>query len=247
MIVQGLGGIISVTGHQGAAPARIGVSIGDLAAGLYTTIGINAALYHRAQTGEATKVDVSMLDCQLSLMENPAMRFLATQEVPGPIGGKHPTIAPFAIFSAGDAPIVIAAGNDTLFRKLVVALGLAALAEDPRFATNALRCTHFDELKHEIETVLVTSAAAHWLEILEQAGIPSGPINTIAEALKHPQVAARHMVVETQDPVLGSMQMIGNPVKVEPFASSEPGARRAAPALGADRAALLAELVKDKQ
>ncbi len=246
MIVQGLGGIISVTGHKDAAPARIGVSIGDLAAGLYAAIGINAALYHREKTGEATKVDISMLDCQLALMENPAMRFLATHEVPGPLGGRHASISPFAIFAAADAPIIIAAGNDSLFRKLGEALGLPALADDPRFATNALRCTNFDALQQKIETALRAFPAAHWLAVLEQAGVPAGPINTIAEALQHPQVEPRHMVVETQDSVLGSIQMIGNPVKIEPFASHELSLRRPAPELDADRAAVLAELTKSK-
>jgi len=104
MIVQGLGGIMSVTGHPGQKPARIGVSIGDLGAGIYTALGIAAALFHRARTGEATKVDVSMLDCQLSLMENPAMRYLASGTVPGPMGGRHATITPFAIFETADQP-----------------------------------------------------------------------------------------------------------------------------------------------
>ena len=244
MIVQGLGGIISVTGHQDAPPARIGVSIGDLAAGLYATIGINAALYHRERTGEATKVDISMLDCQLSLMENPAMRYLATQEVPGPLGGQHATISPFAIFATADAPIVIAAGNDTLFRKLCDALGLAAFANDPRFATNALRCTHFDILKAAIDAALHAAPSAHWLSLLEQAGVPAGPINSIAEALQNPQVEARHMIVESQDPSLGAVQMIGNPVKIEPFAREESALRQAAPHLDADRAAVLAQLAK---
>ncbi len=246
MIVQGLGGIISVTGHADTPPARIGVSIGDLAAGLYTTIGINAALYHRERTGEATKVDISMFDCQLSLMENPAMRYLATEEVPGRLGGRHASISPFAIFAAADMPIIIAAGNDTLFRKLCAALDLAPLADDERFATNAQRCAHFDLLKQAIDKVLNMQPAAHWLAVLEAAGVPAGPINTIAEALDHPQVEARQMIVASDDPVLGPTQMIGNPVKIEPFASQEPPQRRPAPALDGDRQALLAELARDR-
>ncbi len=246
IIVQGLGGIISVTGHKDTEPARIGISIGDLSAGLYTAIGINAALFHREKTGEATKIDISMFDCQLSLMENPAMRYLATQQVPQKMGGQHATISPFAIFSTGDDPMVIAAGNDSLFRKLASALGLDALAADPRFATNALRVANFDVLKSELEKALTTAPAAHWIAILETAGVPAGPINTIAAALQHPQVEARHMVVKTEDPVAGEVEMIGNPVKIEPFASTEQSVRRAAPDLGADRAALLAELEKRK-
>lgn len=242
IIVQGMGGIISVTGHKDAEPARIGISIGDLSAGLYTAIGINAALFHREKTGEATKIDISMFDCQLSLMENPAMRFLATQEMPQKLGGRHATISPFAIFQTADVPMIIAAGNDTLFRKLAAPLKLPHLANDPRFTTNALRCANFDELKGEIEKALIASPAAYWIGLLEKAGVPAGPINTIADALEHPQVKARHMVVKTEDPVTGTVEMIGNPIKIEPYASTESSVRAPAPELGADRDALLAEL-----
>jgi CoA:oxalate CoA-transferase len=236
MIVQGLGGIMSVTGHPGQMPARIGVSIGDLGAGIYTALGIAAALFHRERTGVATKIDVSMLDCQLSLMENPAMRYLATGVLPGPMGGRHATITPFAIFQTADKPVVIAAGNDGLFRKLCVALGEPGWAADPRFATNDDRRSRADELAALLEAILTRRPAAHWLALLEEAGVPAGPINTVAEALAHPQVAPRHMVVEA-----GGVRMIGNPVKIEPFAANDDGKRSPAPALDADRARLLAE------
>ena len=236
MIVQGLGGIMSVTGHAGAAPARIGVSIGDLGAGIYTALGIAAALYHRARTNEATKVDVSMLDCQLSLMENPAMRYLATGIVPGPMGGRHATITPFAIFQTKDRPIIIAAGNDALFGKLCVALGHAEWAADARFASNETRRGLADELAGLIEGVLAEHTMAHWLEVLEAAGVPAGPINTVADALAHRQVAARHMVVEA-----GGLRMVGNPVKIWPHAANDDGKRAPAPRLDADRARLLEE------
>ncbi len=236
MVVQGLGGILSVTGHPGARPARIGVSVGDLGAGIYTALGIAAALYHRERTGEASKVDVSMLDCQLSLMENPAMRYMATGVVPGPMGGRHATITPFAIFETMDAPIVIAAGNDGLFRKLCAALDRQDWADDPRLATNDLRRGVADELAGRIEAVLRRQPAAHWLAVLEAAGVPAGPINTVAEALAHPQVAPRRMVVEA-----GGVRMVGNPVKVFPFAENDNGVRAPAPLLDGDRAALLAE------
>jgi CoA:oxalate CoA-transferase len=236
MIVQGLGGIMSVTGHPGAAPARIGVSIGDLGAGIYTALGIAAALYHRERTGEATKVDVSMLDCQLSLMENPAMRYLATGDVPGPMGGRHATITPFAIFEAQDRPIIIAAGNDGLFRKLCAALGHAEWAEDKRFATNEARRGLAGELAGMIEGVLRTQPGAHWLVVMEAAGVPAGPINTVADALSHPQVGPRRMVVEA-----GGLRMVGNPVKVWPMAANDDGVRSAAPRLDGDRARLLGE------
>jgi CoA:oxalate CoA-transferase len=236
MVVQGLGGILSVTGHPGQKPARIGVSVGDLGAGIYTALGIASALYHRERTGEGVKVDVSMLDCQLSLMENPAMRYMASGVVPGPMGGRHATITPFAIFETADKPIVIAAGNDALFAKMCTALGQPAWAADARLATNDLRRAMADELAGMIEAVLATHPAAHWLARLEQAGVPAGPINTVAEALAHPQVEARRMVVEA-----GGVRMVGNPVKIHPYAANDPGVRTPAPRLDGDRAALLAE------
>ena len=241
MIVQGLGGIMSVTGHPGQKPARIGVSVGDLGAGIYTALGIASALYHRERTGEALKVDVSMLDCQLSLMENPAMRYLATGTVPGPMGGRHATITPFAIFETADKPIVIAAGNDNLFRKLCVALNKPEWIADPRLANNDMRRGAAAELAAMIEEILAAQSAAHWLTIFEAAGIPAGPINTIAEALQHPQVAARSMIVEA-----GGVRMVGNPVKIHPFAANDDGTREPAPRLDGDRERLLAE-VKSKE
>jgi CoA:oxalate CoA-transferase len=236
MIVQGLGGIMSVTGHPGAEPARIGVSIGDLGAGIYTALGIAAALYHRERTAEATKVDVSMLDCQLSLMENPAMRYLATGVVPGPMGGRHATITPFAIFQAQDRPMIIAAGNDGLFRKLCAALGHTEWADDPRFATNEARRGLAEELAGLIENVLAGHKVVHWLSVLEEAGVPAGPINTVADALAHKQVAPRHMVVSA-----GGVRMVGNPVKIWPYAANDDGTRTAAPLLDEDRSRLIDE------
>ena len=236
MVVQGLGGILSVTGHPGQKPARIGVSVGDLGAGIYTALGIAAALYHRERTGVGTKVDVSMLDCQLSLMENPAMRYMATGAVPGPMGGRHATITPFAIFETADKPIVIAAGNDSLFRKMCTALGQPGWATDPRLVSNDSRRAMADELAAMIETVLVQHQAAHWLAALDAAGVPAGPINTVADALSHPQVAPRQMIVQA-----GPVRMVGNPVKIHPFAENDNGLRAPAPQLDGDRSALLAE------
>lgn len=240
MVVQGLGGIMSINGHPGQPPARVGVSIGDLGAGLYTTIAVNAALYHRAMTGEATKVDIAMLDCQMALLENAVVRYDATGKVPGPMGARHPSITPFEPFNTADGLLIIAAGNDGLFVKLVKALGLPALAEDPRFATNDLRSQHADALAAALETVLKTQPRAHWIELFETAGIPCGPINTVDQALAHPQVAARNMLVTVDDPVTGPLHVSGNPLKIDGF--DDPTTRPAAPELDADRARLLAEL-----
>jgi CoA:oxalate CoA-transferase len=245
MVVQGLGGIMSVTGHEGAPVARIGVSIGDLGAGLYATIGVQSALFHRERTGEATFVDIGMLDCQLSLMENPAARYLNTGKVPGPMGGRHASITPFGIFPTRDKQIIIAAGNDSLFRKLCAVLEAPAMAEDKRYLTNGSRTEHVLALEGEIADILRADSAANWLAKLDAAGIPAGPINDVKGALEHPQTAARQMVVETSTPGGKKLKVIGNPIKISGF--DDPPTRPAAPALNQHRDALLAELAKDSK
>lgn len=240
MVVQGLGGIMSVTGYPGMKPARVGMSIGDIGAGLYTAIAVNAALYHRLNTGEATKVDIGMLDCQVALLENAVMRFFATGDVPGPMGARHPTITPFAAFQTADGSLIIAAGNDGLFMKLAAALDLPGLATDPRYLTNDLRMRNEAELTKDMETVLLTQDRAHWIEKLEAAGIPCGPINSISDAVAHPQVRARNMLVSIDDPVAGKVTVAGNPLKISGF--EDPATRRPAPALDADRVGILKEL-----
>jgi CoA:oxalate CoA-transferase len=240
MVVQGLGGIMSITGHPGQPPVRIGMSIGDIGAGLYTALAVNAALVHREKTGEATKVDIAMFDCQLALLENAIMRYTVTGEVPGPLGARHPSITPFEAFATADGAMIIAAGNDALFEKLCDALGRADLAAQLEYKTNDLRCRNEPALKREIEAELKTAPTAAWIERLEAAGIPCGPINTVAGALAHPQVAARNMLITVEDPVAGTLKLAGNPLKLSAFA--DPPTRPPAPALDADRAKLLKEL-----
>ena len=240
MVVQGLGGIMSITGYPGEPPARVGMSIGDIGAGLYTAVAVNAALVHRERSGEATKVDIGMLDCQVALMENAVMRYTVTGEVPGPLGARHPTITPFEAFATADGNIIVAAGNDGLFGKLCATLARPDIAAHPDYASNDLRNRHQPALKREIERTLKEKPAAHWLALFEQAGIPSGPINNIAQTLAHPQVAARNMLVSVEDPVAGTLKLSGNPLKFTAF--PDPPTRPPAPALDGDRAVLLKEL-----
>src|SRR5205814_2617954 len=143
---QGLGGIMSITGVPEGPLVRVGTSIGDLAGGLYTAVALNAALLHRQRTGEASKVDVALFDCQLALLENAIMRYTTTGEIPGPMGARHPSITPFEAFHTADGHLIIAAGNDGLFTKLGHALGRADLAENPLFKTNDLRNRHQEAL-----------------------------------------------------------------------------------------------------
>ena len=240
MVVQAMGGIMSVTGHPGQPPVRVGTSVGDITAGLFTAIGINSALFHRAVVGEAIKIDVAMLDCQVAILENAISRYAATGEIAGPIGARHPSITPFAGFEAKDGWLVIAAGNEQLFVKLAAALGRPDLPTDPRYATNTLRTQHWEPLFAEINATLKSRTADEWLAILDGAGVPCGPINTIDKVLADPQVRFRNMVVTADDPETGKLVMAGNPIKLSAFA--DPDERPPAPELDADRAAILAQI-----
>jgi len=237
MVMQGMGGIMSITGNEGQPPSRVGMSIGDIGAGLYTAVAVNAALVHRTKTGESTKVDIAMFDCQLALLENAIMRYTVEGEIPGPLGARHPTITPFQAFKTADGAIIIAAGNDSLFVKMCGALGLEGLASSPDYKTNALRQKHHKQLELAIESVLKGRPTAHWIEVVSKAGVPCGPINNIEQAIAHPQVAARNMLVEVPDGSGGTLKLAGNPLKMSAFA--DPTTRRAAPDLDADRAAIL--------
>src|SRR5438876_1282177 len=240
MVVQGLGGIMSITGHPGMPLTRVGTSIGALAGGLYTAVALNAALMHRERTGEATKIDVALFDCQLALLENAVMRYTTTGEIPGPMGARHPSITPLEAFATEDGHIIIAAGNDGLFIKLALALERADLAENPLFKTNAMRNEHQEALRAEIEGVLRAEGTDHWIVVLEAAGVPCGPVNNIAQALAHPQTAARNMLISVDDPVTGPLEVAGNPMKFSAF--TDPSSRAPAPDLDADRARILREL-----
>ncbi|MGH0028634.1 MAG: CaiB/BaiF CoA transferase family protein [Myxococcota bacterium] len=243
IVVQAMGGIMSLTGHPGGPPTRVGTSAGDLTAGLFTAVGIQAALLERARTGEGRHVDVSMLDSQVAILENAIARYAATGEVPGPIGSRHPSITPFEALAARDGHLVVAAGNDELFAKLCAVLGREALAGDPRFASNDLRTRHQPALKQELERALGERDAGEWLERLEAAGVPCGPLQDVRQVIEDPQVAARNMVIEARRDGASPLRMAGNPIKLSGVA--DPSARPAAPDLDADRAAILAELADD--
>jgi CoA:oxalate CoA-transferase len=237
MVVQGMGGIMSITGTPGGPPMRIGMSIGDIGAGLYTCIGVNSALYHRALTGEATKVDIGMFDCQLALLENAILRYFLSGKAPGPLGVRHPNIAPFEAFDASDGYIIIAAGNDSLYVKLCTAIGRPELGKEERYLTNDLRLQNMESLKTELEKVLKTKPVQHWLKVFDEAGIPAGPINNVGQAIDSAQAKARNMVVTAEDPTAGTVKLVGNPIKLSSF--PDPATRRPAPELDGDRERIL--------
>jgi CoA:oxalate CoA-transferase len=240
MIAQAMGGVMSLTGHPDGPPTRVGTSTGDLSAGLFAIVGILTALYDRKATGKGQKVDISMLDSQVALLENAISRYVATGKVPGPLGSRHPSIAPFAAFATRDGHIAIAAGNDDLFARVARVIGRDDMIEDARFATNPARVQHVEALTEEMEVALSSHGSAHWLAALDAAAVPSGPINTVAQVMEDPQVLARNMIVETLDPDLGPIRMQGNPVKLS--AHDDPKTRAPAPALDEHRAAILKEL-----
>lgn len=244
MVVQGMGGIMSMTGQPGSPPTRVGVSIGDLAAGLYLTIGIVAAIHKRAQGGGAVKVDVAMLDCQLAMLEDALPNYLCLGEIAHPQGSRHPEIAPFQVFSTHDSNMVIAAGNDHLFELLANALDRPDLLENPNYKTNALRRAHIDLLQADMERTLRKHATKEWLDILNKAGVPCGPVNSIAEVVKDPQVAARNMIVSIPDPVIGNLQVVGNPIKISGV--PEQTSHTPPPEVDGDRAAILEWLKQSK-
>jgi CoA:oxalate CoA-transferase len=243
IVVQAMGGIMSLTGHPGGQPTRVGTSIGDIAAGLFTVIGIQAALLERARSGEGMRVDVAMLDSQIAILENAIVRYAATGEVPGPLGSRHPSITPFEALATKDGHAVIAAGNDELFERLCGTIGCPELARDPRFASNRSRTQNVEALRQCLEAALATRTTAEWLERLEAAGVPCGPLNDVAALLRDPQIAARNMLVTVLDSAAGEVKLAGNPIKLSAF--SDPSARGAVPDLDADRERILAELVAD--
>jgi CoA:oxalate CoA-transferase len=239
LVAQAMGGLMSFTGHPGNPPTRVGTSIGDIAAGLFTAVGVNAALFHRAQTGEGMMIDVAMLDCQVAITENAIARHFAG-DTPGPIGARHPVVAPFDAFPTRDRHIIIAIGDDAGYRKLCAILGRSDLAENPLFATNTLRVTHQQALKEEMSDALVTRPSSEWLALLREAGLPCGPINGIEDVVNDPQVIARNMIVEVDDAKAGKVKLFGCPIKMSAF--DDPHERATAPDLDADRERILNEL-----
>jgi CoA:oxalate CoA-transferase len=238
LVVQGMGGMMSLTGHPGAAPARAGTSIGDITAGLFSVSGIIAALFQRQSTSLGAKVDISMLDCQVAILENAIARYGAAGDIPAPTGACHPSITPFDAFSTADRPIIVAAGNDALFDALCRSIERKDLAQNPSYASNEKRCENQEALKKELEATLAKKNAGEWLEVLHQAGVPCGPINTIDQVVCDPQVRSRNMIIggaEALDEKTegGKTLMAGNPIKMSGFKDDIAG--RPAPALDENR------------
>lgn len=235
-VVQAMGGIMSITGAKDGEPTRVGPSIGDLSAGLFTTIGVLAALNHKNQTGIGQKVDVAMLDCQVAMLENAIARYVVTKEVPKPAGNRHTSIVPFEPFDTQDTKLVIAVGNDELWKRFCSVSDLNGIVDDPRFATNPQRNANYDILRPMIADRMKEKSAKDWETLFNDAGVPNGPINYIDQVMADEQVLARDMIVEVDHPTAGKLKMPGVAIKM----SETPGAILcAAPILGQHSAEIL--------
>lgn len=245
MIIQGMGGIMSITGEppspdEKRAPVRVGTSISDITAALFTTIGILSALHHRHQTGRGQLVDVAMLDSLVAVLENAVVRYFATGEVPQPLGSRHPAITPFEAFASADGYVIIAIGNDTLWEKFCEHVGRRELISDARFRTNADRTANHSELFPVLSEILRQRTTDAWIDALEKIGVPCGPINAMDKVVNHPQVQAREMITQVVHQITGAVEVPGIPIKL----SETPGSVYApAPSLGEHTIAVLTELL----
>ena len=218
-IIQAMGGLMSLTGlpdgEPGGGPVRVGVAVADLFTGMYTANAILAALYRREQTGEGATIDMALFDTQLAVLANQASNALVSGVDPQRQGAGHPNIVPYQPFQAADQPIIIAVGNDRQFARLAAIVGHPEWVEDPSFATNAARVAARDRLVPMIAELIVTKPASEWLEQLEAAGIPAGPINTISQALADPQAVHRGARLNLGGGALGEVPMVASPIRLD--------------------------------
>jgi crotonobetainyl-CoA:carnitine CoA-transferase CaiB-like acyl-CoA transferase len=214
LIAQGLSGLMSVTGHPGEAPAKVGVPITDLGAGMFALIGVLAALHHRAQSGRGQHIDTSLVEAGLALSVWEATHYFTTGQVPGPIGSAHRLTAPYQAFRCSDGYITIGGANDRNFTRIARVLGHPEWLADERFATNHDRVQNQAALAALVDAVTRTRPRAHWIEQFEQAGVPCGPILDYEDALTTPQAIAREMTVDVDHPTLGKLRSLGTPIKM---------------------------------
>jgi CoA:oxalate CoA-transferase len=242
IIVQGMGGIMSITGEPGGSPVRPGISQGDITAGLYTAIGILAALQERERSGKGQMLDISMLDCQIAILENPFARYFATGEVPQPIGTRHPLATPFQAFPTKDGWIVMALswGVENQWELFCATIGRPDLIGDARFETPGLRTRHHAELEPLLNEALRRKTTDVWLKEFDAIGLPCGPLNDIPHAAEQPQVKAREMLVNVEHPDGFSLRIANTPLRL----GRTPGRIRGpAPALGEHTDAVLTEIL----
>ena len=215
-LIQGMGGIMSITGEPDGEPMKVAVGIADVMTGMYATVGILAALRHRDATGKGQHIDLALLDTQVAWLINAGTSYLTSRSNPTRLGNAHPNIVPYQVFPTADDPIIIAVGNDSQFRKLCEIAGIAEIADDPRFATNVARVEHRTLLIPIITQALSQRSRAHWIDACEKVGVPCGPVNSLAQVFDDPQVRHRGAEVRLAHPLSGSgeVSVIANPLKL---------------------------------
>jgi formyl-CoA transferase/CoA:oxalate CoA-transferase len=238
LIIQGEGGIASLTGAPDGPPFKVGTSQADITAGMVAFQGILLALLAREKSGTGQKVDISLLDCQVSLLTYQAGIYFASGESPSRLGNAHPTIVPYQSFRTADGYINLACGNDAIWRRFCDAAPLGEYFLDDRFRTNAGRVKHREELVAALETVMVEKKSLEWIELLRPAGVPSGRIKTVGEVCEDPQIKAREMVIRLDHPRAGEIRVTGIPAKL----SRTPGSIRTPPPMLGEHTA---EILKD--
>lgn len=238
-IAQAMSGFMSVNGTAGDPPLRSGLPISDLVAGLYAALATTAALRRAQATGEGQAVEVSLTNGLISLLSYIATNYFATGEIPPRAGNDHPIAAPYGLFTTRDGHVALAPADDAFFRRLVTALGMAGLAEDALYRTQAARVKNRARINAIVGGVLAMQPTAHWVEVLNAAGVPCGPVYGVEEVFADPQVLAQQMVLDVDQPGYGLVRMLGFPMK---FAATPCRVRRPAPGLGEHTAEVLAEL-----
>ncbi|MDV7612414.1 CaiB/BaiF CoA-transferase family protein [Acinetobacter baumannii] len=247
-IIQGMGGLMSVTGERddlpGGGPQKVGVAFSDLATGLYSTIAIQAALLNRHVTGLGQYIDMALLDVQIATMANQGMNYLSSGNIPKRYSNAHANIVPYQVFKASDRDFIIACGNDTQFIQLCRSIGLPDLPNDARFARNADRIKHRDEIIGILQTHFLTKTADEWVDAIYAAKVPVGVINNLEQAFQEPQVIAREMLVEMNHPQREKLKVIGSPIKLS---RTPVEYKTAPPLLGEHTQAVLGRVVSSEK
>jgi formyl-CoA transferase/CoA:oxalate CoA-transferase len=243
-VIQAEGGLMSVTGDGDGPAYRLGVAISDIVAGLFTAQGVMAALFERERSGEGQRVDIGMLDTTAALLTYQAGNYFASGQAPARLGNRHPTIAPYETFPTADGDIVVAVGNDGIWKRFCPALDRPELAGDPRFLTNRDRLANYAALKQVLDAVMITRTRAEWTARFQAASVPCGSVRDVAEVLNDPQLAARGMVATVDHPTVGETKVVASPLHLSRTPAS---VRTPPPTLGQHTDLVLAELGYDHE
>lgn len=243
-LIQGMGGIMSLTGEPKGEPMKAGVGIADVMTGMYAAVGILSALRHRDRTGEGQHIDISLLDTQISWLVNAGTNYLTDRELPQRLGNGHPNIVPYQVFSTADAPMILAVGNDSQFRHFCEVAGVAHLASDERYASNPMRIRNRVALCELVDNVLKKRSRTHWLQELDVVGVPCGPVNNLEDVFADPHVKARgaELTMPCEWAAGGAVRLLANPLKMS---TTPPSYRRPPPRLNEHEAEVLADWLEN--